>query len=314
MKHIEVVPYNPEWPKQFKREAAQIKEVLGDHCLEIHHIGSTSIPGLAAKEDIDILCVVDQLASALALQGVGYIFKNEINIPLRYFFSKNSDFSKVNLHVTEAEHGFIDLNLRFCDYMRHHPDSRQAYQVLKYKLLLDPTSFVRVNGRFPKYTLEKNIFIKSVLDQAGYKGITFNFCLHYAEWEAAKQFRQTYFFDPMQIDDPYTWTFNHPEHVHLVMYRGTKIIGYAHIQLWKDGLAALRIIVIDEEARYQGFGTQFLVLIEKWLKLKNYNSLHIESSEEALLFYRKHGYKDMPFNDPDGYESDPRDTPMGKFL
>jgi GrpB-like predicted nucleotidyltransferase (UPF0157 family)/aminoglycoside phosphotransferase (APT) family kinase protein/GNAT superfamily N-acetyltransferase len=311
---IKIVPYNSEWPQQFEREAAQLKEVLGKHCLKIHHIGSTSIPGLAAKEDIDILCIVDHLTSALAVQQLGYIFKDEINIPLRYFFSKNKDGSKINLHVTEAGHGFIDLNLKFCEYMRHHADSRQAYQDLKYKLLQDPTSFRRINGRFPKYTLEKNSFIKSILDQADFKGITFNFCVHYAEWEAAKQLRQTYFFDPLQIDDPYTWTFNHPEHIHLVMYKGTKIIGYAHIQLWKDARAALRIIVIDEENRYQGFGTKFLGLIEKWLTLKKYKSLHIESSEEALLFYRKGGYKDMPFNDPDGYESDPRDIAVGKSL
>lgn len=282
--------------------------------MEIHHIGSTSIPGLAAKQDIDILCVVDQLASSLALQQEGYVFKNEINIPLRYFFSKNSDFSNVNLHVTEAGHGFIDLNLRFRDYLRRHTDSRQAYQDLKYKLLQDPTSFERVNGRFPKYTLEKHSFINSILDQAGYTGITFNFCAHYAEWEAVKQFRQIYFFGPMQIDDPYTWTFNHPDHMHLVMYQGTTIIGYAHVQLWKEARAALRIIVIREENRNQGFGTQFLELIEKWLRLKNYKSLQVESSEEALSFYRKHGYRDMPFNDPDGYESDPRDTPVGKIL
>ncbi len=313
-KHIKVIPYNPDWPKQFETEASRIKDILGKHCLGIHHIGSTSIAGLAAKEAIDILCVVDQLNSASALQSIGYTFKNELNIPLRYFFSKNSDALKVNLHVTELGHGFIDLNLRFRDYLRRHSESRQAYEDLKYKLLQDPTSLERVNGRFPKYTLEKHSFINSILDHAGYRGITFNFCTHYTEWEAAKQFRQTYFFGPLQIDDPYTWTFNHPDHVHLVMYKGTTIIGYAHVQLWKESRAALRIMVIEEGNRRQGFGRQFLDLIEKWLRLKNYKSLHIESSEEALSFYRKQGYWEMPFNDPDGHESDPRDTPIGKIL
>jgi GrpB-like predicted nucleotidyltransferase (UPF0157 family) len=44
-RHIEVVPYNPKWPDMFEAEAASIKRVLGDTCIEIHHIGSTSVPG-----------------------------------------------------------------------------------------------------------------------------------------------------------------------------------------------------------------------------------------------------------------------------
>ena len=138
-------------------------------------------------------------------------------------------------------------------------------------------------------------------------------CTHHAEWEAAKNFRQKYFFKA-PIVDPYTWTFNHEQHVHFILYIGTKIIGYAHIQLWGEARAAIRMIVIDEAHRLHGFGAEFLHLMEKWLKEQGYNSVHTESSPEALSFYQKQGYVAMLFNDPDGYTGDSSDIPLGKIF
>ena len=63
-----------------------------------------------------------------------------------------------------------------------------------------------------------------------------------------------------------------------------------------------------------GFGSQFLRLCERWLYHQGFKKLLIQSSQEAYQFYRKHGYAEMPFNDPDGYESDPQDTEIGKCL
>ncbi|MCZ6902209.1 MAG: GNAT family N-acetyltransferase [Rickettsia endosymbiont of Ixodes persulcatus] len=91
-------------------------------------------------------------------------------------------------------------------------------------------------------------------------------------------------------------------------------MGYSHIQLWSDERVATRIIVIDELKRNNNFGSKFLELCEKWLKSKGYKTLHIESSPAVLGFYRKNGYIEMPFNDPDGYESSPDDTAIGKIL
>ena len=76
----------------------------------------------------------------------------------------------------------------------------------------------------------------------------------------------------------------------------------------------MRIIVIDEEKRNQGFGGQLLQLIEKWLKNQDYKTIHIESSPAALKFYKKYGYYNMPFNDPEDNPSDPCDISMGKKL
>ena len=132
------------------------------------------------------------------------------------------------------------------------------------------------------------------------------------EWDAVRLLRQKYFFKSKE--DPYTWTFTHKDHVHFVFYKNAEIIGYAHLQLWPENRAALRIIVIDERHRKLGFGSQFLRLCERWLYHQGFKKLLIQSSKEAYQFYRKHGYIEMPFNDPDGYESDPQDTEIGKCL
>ncbi len=139
-------------------------------------------------------------------------------------------------------------------------------------------------------------------------------CIHTSEWEAAKRLRNAYFFDPLGIEDPYTWTFDHPDHVHFVLYKGTMIVGYAHIQRWPNHRAALRIIVIDEGYRNLAYGTQFLHLCEAWLKHQGIVTLHVDSSPAALAFYRKHAYVDMPFNDPEGHARYPQDISIGKVL
>jgi GNAT superfamily N-acetyltransferase len=134
------------------------------------------------------------------------------------------------------------------------------------------------------------------------------------EWDAAKHLRNKYFFIPGGMEDPYTWTFEHPDHAHLVLYQGTKIIGYTHIQFWPDNRAAMRIIVLEEDCRRKGLGSTFLAMCEKWLNHLGCTSLHVESHPNAFAFYQQNGYVDMPFNDPDGYESDPNDIPLGKVV
>lgn len=139
-------------------------------------------------------------------------------------------------------------------------------------------------------------------------------CQTEKQWDFAKKYRQKYFFDNVPIDDPYTWTFNHKEHLHFILYQDQDMIGYAHIQLWADHRAAIRIIVIDETKRNNSCGSQFLALMEHQLKAKGYKSIHAESRKESLSFYTKMGYTSMPFNDPDGYEVSEEDIPVGKTL
>jgi hypothetical protein len=114
------------------------------------------------------------------------------------------------------------------------------------------------------------------------QGCRFMLCTHTLEWAAAKHFRDTYFFGPHGVEDSYTWTFNHEEHAHLVLYPGTEIVAYAHIQFWPDQRAAIRIIATDENKRNQSFGSGFLAFIEKWLHSLGIKSIHAESRKSSL--------------------------------
>lgn len=316
-KKIEIMPYNPQWPKQFEKEAEKLREALGKAVVAIHHIGSTSVPGLAAKRDVDIMLVINNLQQALLLQRIGYTFKGELNIPLRYFFSRNTAESKVNLHVCEQDHSCIPLQLAFRYRLRNHEEDKAAYQQLKYELAKDPEAGVKLRGVFTKYSLGKHDFIKKTLQKAGYDKPVINFCLHDSEWEAARHYRNTYIFHPMNMEDPYTWTFNHKDHKHLVLYKGAALIGYAHVQLWPENRAALRIIAIDKAKQAKGYGKTLLLCIEKWLKVNGYQRLHIESDPEVIGFYEHLGYTRAPFNDPndpDGHESYPEDIAVSKIV
>lgn len=111
-----------------------------------------------------------------------------------------------------------------------------------------------------------------------------------------------------------TGPFEHGTHLHFVLYQGTEIIGYAHLQLWPDARVVMRILVVDAAKRNHRYGQHFLLLCERWLKEQGYKSLHVEVSPKALEFYQKNGYSKMSFNDPHGYEGDPQDTALGKIL
>src|SRR5919204_6866652 len=74
---IELADYDPEWPRLFRREADRIRAVLGERVVRLEHVGSTSVPGLAAKPIIDILLVVpdsgDEPAYVPELEAAGYV-------------------------------------------------------------------------------------------------------------------------------------------------------------------------------------------------------------------------------------------------
>lgn len=297
-KQIELYPCNPLWPKQFDEEAKIIKTILGPSCIEIHHIGSTSVPNLAAKKDIDILCVIDSLSNVFKLEETGYIHKGEFNVPLRYCFSKNTDFSKVNLHIVEKDHGFIELNLTFRDYLREHEDARIEYEILKKKLLQDPYSHIKKNSIFTGYNLGKNEFIKNILAKAGFDGLAINFCAHYNEWEEYHRIRANQVFEPRGI----IYDRNHPcitasDNYHMVLYKGTKIVSTAHVELLSDNLAVLRTLGTDEIHKKQGYGTYLMQWMERWSKSKGRNIIKLHSRPSAVDFYKKQGYVEMDFTE-----------------
>ncbi len=103
--NIEVVPYNANWPVMFEQESTLIQHALGTNCLIIHHIGSTSVPGLPAKPIIDILPVVKNILgvdkTTTAMEGLGYQAKGEYGIVFRRFFQKGNNIRTHHVHVYE---------------------------------------------------------------------------------------------------------------------------------------------------------------------------------------------------------------------
>jgi GrpB-like predicted nucleotidyltransferase (UPF0157 family)/GNAT superfamily N-acetyltransferase len=312
---VEVVPYDTNWPNIFDIEAKKIKAALGNSFASIHHVGSTSVPGLAAKPKIDIIACVNNLNfDHQGLANLNYEYRGGFNIPLRKSFTYRSPDLNVNLHIFEENDPEVELNLLFRDYLRKNVQARDRYAALKYKLLENDTSHKKDGAMYRGYTLGKHDLIQDILNKSGFNRLRFVICTHHTEWKAAKHFRNKYFFEPNKIEDPYTWTFDHKNHKHFILYKGVNIVGYAHVQLWPENRAALRIIVIDEKEQGKGYGKEFMSLIEKWLRLEGYKSIHTESSPEALKFYQAINYVKMPFDDPDGYEGSPDDIEMGKLL
>ena len=137
-----------------------------------------------------MLLIVKNLDDALCLQQYDYTFKGEINIPLRTFYSKNTAQRKINLHVCENHHGFIALNLSFRDWLRQHSQDRIAYQNLKQMLANSADAGIKLGNRLMNYTLQKNVFIKQILQKTGQTYSLVNFCMHEEEWVFAQQRRQ----------------------------------------------------------------------------------------------------------------------------
>ncbi len=266
IKHITLSSYNPKWSEIFAAEADHIRKALTHHVVDIHHIGSTSIPGLAAKENIDICFVIDDLKNSMALTEVGYVFKGEMNIPLRNYFSKNSDVSRVNLHVVEPGHHFIAINQYFIKALCTNDALRIAYQELKTRLANDPVNFERVSGRFPRYTLEKHRFINDVLDAAGYDTLGVVCCTHYREWQAYHRIQAEQIFTPIGVkydsDHP---TLTDPNHHHFLLLRGTTIVSVAHIEFLNNHEAALRSLATDEPFKRKGYARHLMAFLERWL-------------------------------------------------
>ncbi len=308
---IEVVPYNPAWPQMFEKEASLIKEILGDNCIAIHHIGSTSVPELSAKPIIDIIPVVSDInfvdKTNVKMKALGYEAKGENGMLFRRYFQKGNPRT-FNVHIYEQNNAEIDRCIKFRDWMRINPEDREAYAALKKQLA----------QQFPNdifgYCFGKDEFVAQIDKKTGFDGLRVVKALTPTEWEFAKQARQKYFFDKNESADPYTHTFDLPDHVHLVLYKGSRIVGYTHIQLWPDARAAIRIISIENFVRNQSFGKSFLRLCERWLKSQGYDTLHVESSPEALNFYKKGGYSNMSFNDPEEHQSFAQDIALGKKL
>jgi len=134
---IQVVDYDPDWPRLFRREAERIRAVLGKRVVQLEHVGSTSVPGLAAKPIIDILLVVpdssDEAAYVPDLEAAGYVLVIREPEWFQHRCFKGPD-TNVNLHVHSPGSPEIERYLLFRERLRTHPEDRAHYQRVKREL------------------------------------------------------------------------------------------------------------------------------------------------------------------------------------
>lgn len=138
-REITILDYDPDWPKKFATHSKRIADVLGQAALRIEHIGSTSVPGLAAKPIIDILVVVQDSADESAylprLEAAGYVLRvrepdwNEH----RMFRTPERD---VHVHVYSDGCPEIQRNLAFRDRLRRNAEDCRRYERLKRELAM----------------------------------------------------------------------------------------------------------------------------------------------------------------------------------
>jgi GrpB-like predicted nucleotidyltransferase (UPF0157 family) len=118
---ILIADYDPRWPELFQREAERIQSALGDRALQIEHIGSTSVPSLAAKPIIDILLVVansaDESTYISDLEAAGYALRFRETDWYEHRLLRGPD-TEINLHVLSARCPEIARVLMFRDWLR----------------------------------------------------------------------------------------------------------------------------------------------------------------------------------------------------
>ncbi|HEU5382598.1 MAG TPA: GrpB family protein [Ktedonobacteraceae bacterium] len=163
---IWIAPYDETWPQTFLQLAQPLRKTLGAVAVRIDHIGSTSVPQLAAKPVIDIQISVANFepldAYRVPLVNCGYIFRAENPERTKRYFRETPGQRRVHIHVRRVGSFSEQFALLFRDYLRTHPQVAADYARLKMELA---ERYTRAEDR-PAYTEAKSPFIWSVMAQA----------------------------------------------------------------------------------------------------------------------------------------------------
>jgi GrpB-like predicted nucleotidyltransferase (UPF0157 family) len=163
---IEVIEYDPAWPLRFerlRREYADAMAAAGVPVLAIEHVGSTSVPGLAAKPVIDCDIVVaapDVTAASQVLTGLGFRPEGELGIPLRWAFKEPDRLAGTNTYVIVEGSLSLRNHLAVRDILRADPGLREEYAEVKRRV-------GAVAANIDEYGQGKNATVQRILAAAG---------------------------------------------------------------------------------------------------------------------------------------------------
>ena len=166
---IEIVDYDSEWPVRFDDEAARMREILGDYVVSIEHIGSTSVPGLAAKPIVDICPVVSDVEKgrkcAELLDEAGYYSGDKDRGDEWLELGRVADDEQhFNIHVRPEGSDGVANYLLLRDFLRDHARYRDEYARVK------RAAAERHPNDVGKYTREKSESIETILEKAREEG------------------------------------------------------------------------------------------------------------------------------------------------
>ena len=157
---IELAEYDPEWPRLYEREAERIGRALGARMLWIEHVGSTSVPGLAAKPLIDIVLVVadttDEDAYVPPLEAAGYVLRIREPDWFEHRLFKGPD-TNVNVHTFSEGCEEVDRMVGFRDWLRAHDEDRDLYLAAKRELAQQEWKYVQ------NYADAKSAVVREIL-------------------------------------------------------------------------------------------------------------------------------------------------------
>lgn len=135
LRTIDVVPYDPEWSAEFQRIRDTVLAVLDGLCIGVEHVGSTSVPGLAAKPiiDLDVVISTRLLFPAVrdALHSIGYQHRGNLEIPGREAFLQPPETYPHHLYVCSVDTPNLHDHLILRDMLRSRPDLRDRYAAIK---------------------------------------------------------------------------------------------------------------------------------------------------------------------------------------
>lgn len=160
---IALAEYDPDWPRLYEREEARIRGALGAKALLVEHVGSTSVPGLAAKPLIDIVLVVadttDEDAYVPPLEEAGYILRIREADWFEHRLFKGPD-TNVNVHTFSEGCEEVDRMVGFRDWLRAHDDDRDLYLAAKRELAQREWKYVQ------NYADAKSAVVQDILTRA----------------------------------------------------------------------------------------------------------------------------------------------------
>jgi GrpB-like predicted nucleotidyltransferase (UPF0157 family) len=132
-----LAPHDPAWKEMAAAEGARLSGVLGENLIAAHHIGSTAIPGIAAKPVVDLMPVAHSFealeARRAAIEGLGYLWRGEFGIEGRRYCVLERNGKRVfHVHFYQAGAAQIGAQLVFRDYLRAHRHEALAYEAAKH--------------------------------------------------------------------------------------------------------------------------------------------------------------------------------------